>query len=373
MANRKVRVVRSVKLDGKWKFLTLAKGRKLRIPDTEGRWYISWREGSRTRWERAKDYSDAYTRQLKKNAELHAAAFGVQIVPDTPDRMRVEKAFDEFIKDQELLNRAVKTVDAYRAVKRTFLKSCQQQYLDQLARRDLLQYADYLRKKEGLSDRTVHTRWTALMTVLKHHGIRGLAKRGDTPKYVEEQPEAYTQAEQDALFKVCNPDQHLLFSFYLDSGFRKQEVMYLKWSDINFEDGTARVTAKPEYGFKPKTLEERSVPLGEALLRRLEQRRKRRKANDLVFPTRNGKPNGKHLIMLKRLARKAKQNEDNFILHKFRATFATNWSRAGYDQPTIQAMLGHGSSTSTERYLQPQKMGNIRSSQAWKTLHAAAP
>ena len=56
------------------------------------------------------------------------------------------------------------------------------------------------------------------MTVLKHHEIR-LTKRGDTPQYVEEEPEAYTQVELDALFKVCKPDHHLLFSFYLESGF----------------------------------------------------------------------------------------------------------------------------------------------------------
>ena len=92
MANRKVRVVRSVKLDGKWKFLTLERGRKLRIPNSEGRWYISWREGSRTRWERAKDSGSAYTLKLKKDAELHAAAFGVQIVPDTPARLTVENS-----------------------------------------------------------------------------------------------------------------------------------------------------------------------------------------------------------------------------------------------------------------------------------------
>lgn len=68
------------------------------------------------------------------------------------------------------------------------------------------------------------------MSVLKHHGIRGLAKRGDTPQYVEEDAQAYTQAELDALLKVCNPDQSLLYRFYLSSGFRMQEVMHVAFS-----------------------------------------------------------------------------------------------------------------------------------------------
>lgn len=370
MANRKVRMVRSVKIDGKWKLLSLKKGQKLRIPADQGRWSITWREGRRIRFEPAKDYGHAYKLKLQKEGELHAAAVGIQITPVKPNRMRLEAAFDDFIEDQRLLDRAGKTVDAYRAVKRTFLKSCRCQFLDEVTRRDLLQYADYLRRIEKLSDRTVHTRWTALMTVLKHHKIR-LTKRGDTPQYVEEEPEAYTQVELDALFKVCKPDHHLLFSFYLESGFRMQEVMYLKWSDINFETETARVTAKPEYGFTPKRLHERSVPLGGGLLQRLRERRKFRKANHLVFPTRNGKPNGKHLVALKRLAKKAKQDQDQFWLHKFRATFATRWSRAGLDGPTIQKLLGHGSPLSTARYLQPQRLDDIRKSMAWKAMRAS--
>jgi len=371
MANRRVRIVRDVKLDGEWKSLSLKKGQKLRIPESEGRWYITWREGRRIKRQQANGHGDAYELLRKKHAELHATAFGIKITPDNPNRMRLEKAFDDFIEDQELLNRADKTVDAYRAVKRTFLKSCGHQFLDQVTRHDLLQYSEYLRRVEKLSDRTVHTRWTALMTVLKHHNVRGLAKRGDTPQYVEEDAEAYTQNQLKALFKVCNPDCDLLFTFYLRTGFRMQEVMYLKWSDINFETQTVRVKAKPEFGFVPKRWHERSVPLESGLLRRLEERRKHRKANDLVFPTRNGKPNGKHRLALVRLAKKAKQDSEQFWLHKFRATAATNWLRAGLDVRTVQKLLGHSNLSSTLRYLQPLQVADIQKSDAWKAAHAA--
>lgn len=292
-------MVRSVKIDGKWTLLSLKKGQKLRIPNDQGRWSITWREGRRIRFEPAKDYGHAYKLKLQKEGELHAAAVGIQITPVKPNRMRLDAAFDDFIEDQRLLDRAGKTVDAYRAVKRTFLKSCRVQFLDEVTRRDLLQY-----------------------------------------------------------------------TFYLRTGFRKQEVEYLKWSDINFETQTARVKAKPEFGFIPKRWEERSVPVEEGLLRRLEERRKHRKANDLVFPTRNGKPNGKHLVALKRLAKKAKLDEEQFILHKFRATAATNWLRASMDVRTVQKLLGHRSLNSTLRYLQPLQVADIGKSAAWKAAHA---
>jgi hypothetical protein len=147
MANRKVRIARDVKLDGEWTTLSLKKAQKLKIPAAEGRWYNTWREGRRIKREQARDHGHAYEMLRKKHAELHATASGIKITPDNPNRMRLEKAFDEFIEDQELLRRADKTVDAYRAVKKTFLKSCQHQYLDEVTRRDLLQYAEYLRKR----------------------------------------------------------------------------------------------------------------------------------------------------------------------------------------------------------------------------------
>ena len=284
--------------------------------------------------------------------------------------MRLEKAFDDFIKDQELLRRADKTVDAYRAVKRTVLEILPARYLDEVTRRDLLQYAEYLRKREGLSDRTVHTRWTAVMTVLKHHNVRGLTKRGDTPQYVEEEPVAYTQAELDALFKVCKPTHHLLFSFYLVTGFRMKEVMYLKWSDLNLDVEIARVTAKREYGFIPKRWHERTVPIEKSLLQRLRVLRKARKASDLVFPTRNGKPNGKHLVALKRLAKKAKLDPERFLATQVPSDGSTQWLRKGVDVKIVQVLLGHRSLLSTMRYLASIQTTALMQTPAWKAVRA---
>jgi hypothetical protein len=104
-----------------------------------------------------------------------------------------------------------------------------------------------------------------VLTILKFFGIRGMTKRGDTPRYVESEPEAYTQSELDAMFAVCKPDYHVLFNFYLRTGFRMQEVRYLERADLDFENRTVRVKAKPEYGFVPKRWHERTIPLEEGL------------------------------------------------------------------------------------------------------------
>src|SRR6266496_2943694 len=132
-----------------------------------------------------------------------------------------------------------------------------------------------------------------------------------------------------------------------------QEVMYLQRADLDFENRTVRVKAKPEYGFIPKRWHERSIPLEERLALALEARCRRLKQSDLVFPTRNGKANTKHLLALKRIATKAKMDDSRFWLHKFRATAATNWLRGGIDLRTVQHLLGHKDLQSTMRYLKP--------------------
>jgi hypothetical protein len=47
MANRRVRVVRSVKIKGVWKFINPVKAQRLKIANDQSRWYITWREGNK--------------------------------------------------------------------------------------------------------------------------------------------------------------------------------------------------------------------------------------------------------------------------------------------------------------------------------------
>jgi len=77
---------------------------------------------------------------------------------------------------------------------------------------------------------------------------------------------------------------------------------------------------------------------------------------------------------LKAVAKRAKLKEEDFWLHKFRATFAT-WSLwAGVDLRTVQSYLGHSDLESTMRYLKPSRSKEARAKQnevfAWPALHA---
>lgn len=58
------------------------------------------------------------------------------------------------------------------------------------------------------------------------------------------------------------------------------------------------------------------------------------------------------LRTLKRVAKRAGLDPENFWLHKFRATFATTCLRGGADLRTVRKWLGHVDLASTMRYLQ---------------------
>jgi hypothetical protein len=193
------------------------------------------------------------------------------------------------------------------------------------------------------------------------NGIRGLVGKNDWPRYTEEEPEIYEQAELDKLFKACGAEQRLWYEFFLMTGMREQEVIYTYWSDINFAHATVRVSHKPDRGWTPKAYKEREIPIPEKLVKGLKSwKAKSDKTCSLVFPTAGCNPKLDFLDCLKAVTERAKLGEGDFWLHKFRATFATRCLWAGVDLRTVQQWLGHSDIESTMRYLKPSRSQHVR-------------
>jgi integrase/recombinase XerD len=188
-----------------------------------------------------------------------------------------------------------------------------------------------------------------------------LVKKNDWPRYTEEEPEMYEQAELDDLFKACDMEERLWFEFFLMTGMREQEVMHTYWSDVNFTASTVRVSHKPDRGWTPKAYKEREIPIPAKLVKGLKAWKvKSDKTCGLVFPTAGCKPKLDFLDCLKSVAERANLNPGNFWLHKFRSTFATRCLWANVDLRTVQQWLGHSDMESTMRYLKPSRSQQVR-------------
>jgi len=169
---------------------------------------------------------------------------------------------------------------------------------------------------------------------------------------------------------------------------REAEVSHLYWTDFDAKEGTLSVSKK--LGFAPKNYEERTVPIFNELVKRLRARKVRQGGKErLIFPTSahnkgRGAPGGQadgHLLRkLKGLAFRASLNCgrceatlnkkpvscathpvcQEFGLHKFRHTYATNLLRDGVDLVSLQKLLGHKDLDSTREYLLALEAGDLR-------------
>jgi len=374
MANREVNLTKRVQTPHGWRYCRVLLSANGRVkPDVvfvngteerhqEGAYYLEWREGSkRVRLSVGKDPADASARRLRKEAELNAVNNGVTVVPEGQNGHRsLAAAVAEFL-DETKLTKKPKTLAAYTTALNYFTESCHKQNLHEVDRRDLLKFSAFLRDVKEQAPRSCWNKFANVMSFLKANGIRGLVKKNDWPRYTEEEPEIYEPEELDKLLAACGEEERLWYEFFLMTGMREQEVMYTYWSDVNLAHATVRVSHKPDRAWTPKAYKEREIPIPAKLVKSLKAwKAKADKTCGLVFPTAGCNPKLDFLDCLKAVAERAQLDQDNFWLHKFRATFATRCLWAGVDLRTVQQWLGHSDMESTMRYLKPSRSQHIR-------------
>jgi integrase len=295
-------------------------------------------------------------------ARKSAEAAGVKIVEEA-GRVVLRKAAVRF--EDDARNQGFEeAADLNRNITTEFLVATGLVYADEVTRDSVLKFHKYLRSK-GNGNRTVANKHRRLMSFFKFLKM----DRSDmprTPKYDAGIPTAYSKDDNGKILAAADEYMKLVLGLGLKCGLRDQELMHLEWSDIHFEDSILRIASKPHWKFKVKDSEERDVPIPSDLVVSLKTRRLAYPKDVLVLPTANGKPNGKLLRMLKRLAKRAglncgvctgcrgANNEcQRWTLHKLRRSYATTLLRNGVDLATVQRYMGHADLESTMRYLSP--------------------
>jgi integrase len=313
--------------------------------------------------------SDALKEMRIREYRDQAKADGL-VVQDSNLGPKLSTAVTVYLEDVAQSRRPA-TLALQRYALNEFLAWTSLSFVGEITRSVLLSYKTYL-SKQGNVPATIANKLKRIgqFRKLMMHEDHNIVKAADI-RVVETMPETYSQEELDKFFAVCTPDQHLLFTTFLQSGCRLQELLYLYWSDLDLNRGILTVRAKPEFDFTTKTGREREIPLPQDLVARLAEAKKQA-VGRLVFPSRDRGPGRKWLRLCKAVGCKAglncgvcygcqSLNEcEHVYIHKFRASFATTCLQSGMDIQTVKYLLGHNSIESTMRYLAPLRGEQLR-------------
>jgi integrase len=368
MPNRAVSIYEVVKQNGtrSWRAVEIPTrqkplGKGLYLKDNRhGNFYISWYEGTRKRFKRVKgdSLSSAISAADAKGWELLHPERVKEEVPDD-ERLTIAGGVYRYL---EQIAGSNLTIKEHRHALEEFQHWTGSAFVEQITRAELLRFKDYLQRTRKNDELTAV--WKLIRVnkfykwAMKKGPGEGLTKTTEFRSVLNRKPkiEVYSKEDLETFFAACNPVQFVLFQLYYKCGLRNKELAHLEWTDIDIKRREIDVRRKRlqngdvKKAWAPKHGSEGVVVFPASLVPLLDELKKKSKCN-LVFPTRNGRVNIKLLDQCKLVARRAGLDEMKGKIKSFRATFATNRLRSGYDLATVREQLRHRDLKSIEHYL----------------------
>ena len=209
--------------------------------------------------------------------------------------------------------------------------------------------------KEGVGNKTIKNRLTVLNTCLKCAydwlQLSGAPPKIAWPKYLSQRTDFLTPQECDLLLSHAYGAIREMILMALRSGMRQGELKGLQWSSIDWLNRSVAVRHSHCDRLKglvsPKSNRERHIPLDAEVYDALARRRQ---SAGYVFTTPQRRPfDSMRLIrQLETVCHAAGVRRVTW--HTLRHTFATHLAMKGVPIPTVQALLGHSSITTTMKY-----------------------
>jgi integrase len=355
----RVNIVKQIKVGDRWVLKAIPRkenGERDWKALPEGSYFVEWRtNGKRKREPAGLTVSEALEARRIKKAELAATAVGIlqrykPVAPTGPEPLFLSTLIRRYLDQIDTLKKP-NTYRKYNAVLTRFEEQFPNRRLEQILIEELNDFVVKLRKS-GLSANTVLHNVVIVAQFFKRNGRSNITRELQLPEAILCLPKVYSEEEQSRFLTACDPWELALFSTFLLTGFREQEVMYLFWRDLNLKLRTVRVVSKPDLGFSPKRWEEREVPVPVDLAQLLANHPQSINS-PFVFPSPTGNREQNFLRRCKEIATRAGLDASTFELKTFRSTYATSMLRSGFGVRTVQHWMGHKSLETTMRYLAP--------------------
>jgi len=285
-----------------------------------------------------------------------------------PEKRRRSQSNSEELVDQFLdaiwMERGLSanTLGAYRADLMTLGRRLSERNIsiEQAEKADLLDFIAG-RVEGGAKPRSTARQLSSFRRFFRYIMREGLRDTDPTaeiemPRIGRSLPKSLTESEVDALLQAPNTDEPLghrdraMLELLYATGLRVSELINLKQSQVNFNQGVLRIIGKGD--------RERLIPLGDEAQRwlrdfmegpRMEILLERQ--TDYLFPTRRGDRMTRQAFwhIIKRYAQKAGINK-KLSPHSLRHAFATHLLNRGADLRVVQLLLGHSDLSTTQIY-----------------------
>ena len=254
------------------------------------------------------------------------------------------------------------TLGAYRADLMTLGRSLseQEKTIDNAEKADLLAFIAG-RVEGGAKPRSTARQLSSFRRFFRYimrEGMRDTDPTADIemPRIGRTLPKTLSEDEVESLLHAPNIDEPLghrdraMLELLYATGLRVSELINLKQSQVNFNQGVLRIVGKGD--------RERLIPLGEESQRwlrdfidgpRMEILLERQ--TDYLFPTRRGDRMTRQAFwhIIKRYAEKAGVRQ-KMSPHSLRHAFATHLLNRGADLRVVQLLLGHSDLSTTQIY-----------------------
>ena len=276
---------------------------------------------------------------------------------------RSEELVDRFL-DAIWMERGLSqnTLGAYRADLMTLGRGLSEKdkSIDKAGKADLL---DFMAKRvaSGAKPRSTARQLSSFRRFFRYimrEGLRDTDPTADIemPRIGRSLPKTLSEDEVEALLSAPNTDEPLghrdraMLELLYATGLRVSELINLKQSQINFNQGVLRIVGKGD--------RERLIPLTDESQRwirdfidgaRMEILLERQ--TDYLFPTRRGDRMTRQAFwhIIKRYAEKAGIRK-KMSPHSLRHAFATHLLNRGADLRVVQLLLGHSDLSTTQIY-----------------------
>jgi integrase/recombinase XerD len=232
--------------------------------------------------------------------------------------------------------------------------------ITQATRSDVMGFIAY-RVEAGARPRSTARQLSSFRRFYRHLLREGSLREDPTaqiamPKIGRSLPKSLSEEEVESLLNapvVSDPlgarDRTMLEVLYA-TGLRVTELVSLKYSQLNLNQGVLRVYGKGD--------RERLIPLGEEAVRWLHEfigsgrgEILLDRTTDYLFPTRRGDHMTRQAFwhIIKRYARKSNIDKE-LSPHTLRHAFATHLLNHGADLRVVQMLLGHSDLSTTQIY-----------------------